>query len=27
MADAWRGRIVDLTRVGDDLRIDVAPGV
>jgi diaminohydroxyphosphoribosylaminopyrimidine deaminase/5-amino-6-(5-phosphoribosylamino)uracil reductase len=27
MADAWRGRIVDVTRVGDDLRIDVAPGV
>jgi diaminohydroxyphosphoribosylaminopyrimidine deaminase/5-amino-6-(5-phosphoribosylamino)uracil reductase len=26
MADAWRGRIVEVVQVGDDLRIDVAPG-
>jgi diaminohydroxyphosphoribosylaminopyrimidine deaminase/5-amino-6-(5-phosphoribosylamino)uracil reductase len=25
MADLWRGRVVDVRRVGDDLRIDLAP--
>ena len=25
MADLWRGRVVDLRRVGDDLRIELAP--
>lgn len=26
MADAWRGRIASVTRLGDDLRIDLRPG-
>jgi diaminohydroxyphosphoribosylaminopyrimidine deaminase/5-amino-6-(5-phosphoribosylamino)uracil reductase len=26
IADAWRGRIVGVRRVGDDVRVDVAPG-
>ena len=26
MADAWRGRIVDVARLGGDLRIDLVPG-
>jgi riboflavin biosynthesis pyrimidine reductase len=25
MADLWRGRVVDVRRVGDDLRVDLAP--
>ena len=25
IADVWRGRIVDVTRLGDDLRIDLEP--
>jgi diaminohydroxyphosphoribosylaminopyrimidine deaminase/5-amino-6-(5-phosphoribosylamino)uracil reductase len=25
MADVWRGRIVAVTRVGEDLRVDLAP--
>jgi diaminohydroxyphosphoribosylaminopyrimidine deaminase / 5-amino-6-(5-phosphoribosylamino)uracil reductase len=25
IADAWRGRIVDATRLGDDLRVDLVP--
>jgi diaminohydroxyphosphoribosylaminopyrimidine deaminase/5-amino-6-(5-phosphoribosylamino)uracil reductase len=26
MADAWRGRIVSVERIGDDVRIELAPG-
>jgi diaminohydroxyphosphoribosylaminopyrimidine deaminase/5-amino-6-(5-phosphoribosylamino)uracil reductase len=25
MADVWRGRIVEITKLGDDLRVDVSP--
>ena len=24
MADAWRGRVVDVTRLGADIRVDLA---
>lgn len=26
MADLWRGRLVDIRRIGDDVRIDLVPG-
>jgi diaminohydroxyphosphoribosylaminopyrimidine deaminase/5-amino-6-(5-phosphoribosylamino)uracil reductase len=25
MAGVWRGRIVEITKLGDDLRVDVSP--